>query len=385
MEEVRINRQGEQAIVSGHLWVFSNEVAARPPAAADGEPVRVMGEKGNFLGVGYINTHSLIMVRLLSREEASVDGEFFLRRIGDALKAREGRFAGSFRAVYGESDFLPGLIIDVYGETVVIEIVTAGMERQKALILEAVDGLLSPRAIVIRNDSPSRAEEGLPLYTEVAKGAVNDVIEIQEDDLRFLVDVMKGHKTGFYLDQRENRAVLRELAQGKTFLDVFCYTGAFGVHALYHGARGVTFVDASERALEIAKENVRINGLKNGVFTRGDAFDFLKASSLTFDVIILDPPSFIKSKKKVKEGERGYIDLHRKALRRVRDEGMLMTFSCSHHMKRQRFREIPRIAAYGHADLYLLRDLTQPADHPVLLNVPETEYLKGMLLRVKKR
>ncbi len=385
MEEVRINRQGEQSLVGGHLWVFSNEVVSRPSAVADGEPVRVLGEKGNFLGVGYVNTHSLIMVRLLSRKEENLDEEFFERRIAEALGRRAGRFGGSYRAVYGESDFLPGLIVDVYEGTAVIQIVTAGMEMQKALIVDAVDKLLSPPTIVVRNDSPTRQEEGLSLYTETAKGSVGDVIEIREGDLRFLVDVMKGHKTGFYLDQRENRAEVRGVARDRVFLDAFCYTGAFGVHALHSGARGATFVDASERALDIARENVRINGLQNAVFTKGDVFDFLKATSLTFDVVIVDPPSFIKSRKKIKEGEKGYIDLHRKALRRVRDSGLLMTFSCSHHMRRQRFREVARIAAYGHCDLYLLRDLTQPADHPVLLNIPETEYLKGMLLQVRRR
>ncbi len=385
MEEVKVNKQGEQAVASGHLWIFSNEVAGRPTAIPKGEPVRVLGQKGNLLGVGYINPQSLIMIRMVARHEVTIDGEFFVRRIADALKAREGRFGGSFRAVYGESDFLPGLIVDVYEGHAVIQIQAYGMERQKDLIIAAVDQVLSPRVIVIRNDSPSRLEEGLPQYNETVKGRIEGEVLIQEGPLKFLVDVMAGHKTGFYLDQRDNRAAVEGYVQGRSVLDAFCYTGGFGLYALYYGAREVVFVDASERALELARENVRLNGLGAANFVRGDVFDFLKETGRPFDTIILDPPSFIKSKKKVKEGERGYIDLHRKALRRLTDEGLLFTFSCSHHMRRQRFKEIPRIASYGYADLYLLQEFCQPGDHPVLLNVPETEYLKGLLVRARKR
>jgi 23S rRNA (cytosine1962-C5)-methyltransferase len=385
MEEIRVSRQGEQSVISGHLWIFSNEVTKRPQDLPSGEPVRVAGERGNLLGIGYINTKSLIMVRLLARGDTAVDREFFVRRIGDALRAREGLYQGSFRAVNGESDFLPGLVIDVYGETVVVQMLTYGMERQKEEIVAAADQLLSPRTMVMRNDSPSRIEEGLALYKEVVKGQIEGEITIEEGPLKFLVDVLHGHKTGFYLDQRENRACLERYAGDRSFLDAFCYTGGFGLYALYYGARAVTFVDSSERALELARENVRINGLGSADFVKGDAFEFLKTSERTFDAIIIDPPSFIKSRKKIKEGERGYIDLHKRAFRRLAEAGLLFTFSCSHHMRRQRFKEIPRIAAYGYADLYLIREFSQCGDHPVLLTIPETEYLKGLLLRVKKR
>jgi 23S rRNA (cytosine1962-C5)-methyltransferase len=259
------------------------------------------------------------------------------------------------------------------------------MEGLKSVILGSLKSVFDPRAIVVRNDSPSRKEEGLPLYVEVGHGEVEKEKVITVGPLRFLVDIMSGHKTGFYFDQRENRLLMSGYAQGRTVLDCFSYTGGFGLHALHAGARSVTFVDASSQALDLCRENVRLNGLAGGRFVKADAFDFMKNSPDFYDLVVVDPPSFIKSKKKLKEGERGYIDLNKKALRRVVSDGHLFTFSCSHNMKRSRFRDLLRIAAYGTADLYLLEELGQAGDHPVLLTIPETDYLKGLVLRVKKR
>ena len=284
-----------------------------------------------------------------------------------------------------ESDFLPGLVIDKYEECIVLQSLTAGMERHLETIVEAAQQVLMPGAVVLRNDSPVREEEGLPQYTETLKGDVADGALIRVGPLTFKVDVLGGHKSGFYFDQRENRLLTRDYAGGASVLDCFSYTCGFGLHALYYGARSATFVDSSAKALELGQENMRMNNLSGGEFIRADVFEFLKGSDRLYDLAILDPPSFIKSKKKVKEGEKGYIDLHKKALRRVGENGHLFTFSCSHHMRRQRFRDILRIAAYGHADLYLLRELSQDLDHPVLLTMPETEYLKGLILRVHKR
>ena len=222
-------------------------------------------------------------------------------------------------------------------------------------------------------------------YVEVADGEVEREKVITVGPLRFLTDVMAGHKTGFYFDQRENRFLMAEYAGGKTVLDCFSYTGGFGLYALHAGARSVTFVDASSQALDLCRENVKLNGLSGGRFIKADVFDFLKNAAESYDLVVLDPPSFIKSKKKLKEGERGYIDLNKKALRRVVSDGCLFTFSCSHNMKRARFRDIVRVAAYGNADLYLLRELAQAGDHPILLTLPETDYLKGFVLRVNKR
>lgn len=385
MEQVQVDKGAEESIIAGHLWIFSNQVRSRPAGLPDGEVVEVTGEKGRPLGTGYYNAKSLIAIRLLSRAVVAVNERFFSRAIEEALTLRAGGPAGSFRVVNSESDFLPGLVVDKYEEQVVVQLLTAGMERQREHIIAAVRMVLSPRAVVLRNDSPSRKEEGLPCYIEAADGSVDREAVIKVGPLRFLVDVLSGHKTGFYFDQGENRLLMREFSAGKNVLDLFCYTGGFGLHALYYGARAVTFVDTSAQALDLCRENVRLNGLKGGAFVRADAFTFLKEATEEYEVIVLDPPSFIKSKKKLKEGEKGYIDLHKKALKDLSREGHLFTFSCSYHMKRSRFRDMVRIAAYGHADVYLIRELTQAPDHPVLLTIPETEYLKGLIVRVKKR
>ena len=385
MERVIVDKEGENSITSGHLWVFSNEVRERPADLPAGELVEVHSQKGGFLGIGYINPKSLIMVRMLTRQPVAINQELFEGRISNALKLREGHFEGSFRVVNAESDFLPGLIVDKYEDALAIQLLTWGMERQKEMIVAAVERVLSPKTVVLRNESPSRQDEGLSQYTEVAKGNVEQGMTVRVGPLRFLVDLMTGQKTGFYFDQRENRLLTQEFAAGATVLDCFSYTCAFGLYALHFGARSATFVDSSAKALELGRENMRINRLSGGEFIRGDVFEFLKASDREYDLMILDPPSFIKSRKKVKEGEKGYIDLHKKALRRLANGAHLFTFSCSHHMKRQRFRDVMRIAAYGKADVYLLRELSQCLDHPVLLTIPETEYLKGLIIRVAKR
>jgi 23S rRNA (cytosine1962-C5)-methyltransferase len=385
VEQIRIDKRGEESIVSGHLWVFSNEVKQRSVGLPEGELVEVLGEKDRFLGIGTYNPRSLIALRLLSRERERIDEAFFVQRIEEALKLRADRFGESFRVVNSESDFLPGLVADKYNDQLVVQLLTAGMERQKEPIIKAITRVIKPEAIVLRNDSPSRKEEGLSQYVEVAAGEVEKHTVISVGPLRFLIDVMSGHKTGFYLDQRENHFLMADFASGKTVLDCFSYTGGFGLYALYFGAGSVTFVDASAPALELCRENMKLNRLTGGVFVKADGFDFMKNSTDLYDLIVLDPPSFIKSKKKLKEGEKGYIDLNKKALRRLFQEGHLFTFSCSHNMRRSRFRDMVRVAGYGTADIYLVKELSQSGDHPVLLTIPETDYLKGLVLRVRKR
>ena len=386
LELIQVDKSAEESITAGHLWIFSNQVKVKPAGLQDGAVVEVASERGRLLGTGYYNGKSLIALRMLSRERVKVDDLFFSARIDEALSLRRAaRYEGSFRVVNAESDFLPGLIVDRYEEQVVIQLLTSGMERQREHIVEAVRKTLSPRAVVLRNDSPVRKEEGLPPYVEVVVGQVSRETPIRIGPLRFLVDLLSGHKTGFYLDQRENRLLMEEFAPGRKILDLFCYTGGFGLYALYFGASSVTFVDASSQALEICKENVRLNVLSGASFVKADVFDFLKGTTEAHEVIVLDPPSFIKSKKKLREGEKGYIDLHKKALRILSPGGHVFTFSCSYHMKRSRLRDIVRMAAYGHADIYLIRELSQAADHPVLLTIPETDYLKGLVVRVRKR
>ena len=355
-----------------------------PSPFPDGELVEVATERGRFLGIGTYNPHSLIAVRLLSRDRIAVDEAFFARRIEEALKARAGRYGENFRAVNSESDFLPGLIVDKYEGQIVVQMLTAGMEKQREIIVAAVKSVLSPRAVVIRNDSASRKEEGLSHYIEVADGVVERPAVITVGPLRFLT-FLSGHKTRLLFRSTGKPASRGGFAHGRRVLDLFSYTGGFGLYALHFGARSAVFVDASVQALDICEENCKLNGLKGASFVRSDGFDFLKNSTEEYDLAVLDPPSFIKSRKKIKEGEKGYIDLNKKALRRLSDEGILFTFSCSYHMKRARFRDMIRIAAYGSADLFLIREMSQAGDHPVLLTIPETDYLKGLVVRVRKR
>jgi 23S rRNA (cytosine1962-C5)-methyltransferase len=385
MERVRISKAAEESIRSGHVWIFSNEVVERPQGLEAGDLVRVEGERDSLLGIGYINPKSLIMVRLLSRRDTVINEDFFELRVREALALRGPRFGDSFRVVNSESDFLPGLIVDKYEDYLAVQFLTYGMERFKQAVIAALKRVFAAKAIVLRNDSPSRTEEGRPLYTEVVEGSIDGRVTIKVGALQFLVDLLSGHKTGFYFDQRENRTALKELVPGARVLDLFSYTCGFGLHARLWGAQSVTCVDTSESALEIGRMNMELNGLSGIEFVRHDCFDFLKRANTSYDVIILDPPSFIKSRKKLREGERGYIDVNKRALRKISDKGYLLTFSCSHHMKKSRFRDVVRVAAYGHADLYLIRELSQSADHPIVVNIPETEYLKGLVLRIRKR
>jgi 23S rRNA (cytosine1962-C5)-methyltransferase len=385
METVKISKAAEESILSGHVWVFSNEVTERPQGLEAGDLVRISGERNRFLGTGYINPRSLIMIRLLSRKDEAIDESFFASRLDGAKTLRGSEFGDSFRLVNSEADFLPGLIVDKYEDYLAVQTLTYGMERFKETIVAALKKTYRTQAIILRNDSPYRTEEGLPLYTEVADGSIEGPVTINMGDLRFLVDPLSGHKTGFYFDQRENRKVLKDIVSGASVLDLFSYTCGFGLFAALWGARSVTCVDSSESALDMGRRNMELNGLRGIDFLRHDGFDFLKRTADDYDVIILDPPSFIKSRKKLREGEKGYIDLNKRAMRRIKDNGYLLTFSCSHHMKKSRFRDILRVAAYGYADLYLMRELSQSADHPVLLSIPETEYLKGLVLKIKKR
>ncbi len=385
MERIQIDKGGEESVASGHLWIFSNQVKEKPSSSTDNGLVEVYGEKERFLGIGTFNSRSLIAARLLSRERADIDEAFFSRRIEEALRLRGGRFGESFRVVNSESDFLPGLVVDKYEDRVAVQLLTLGMERQRSAILGAVKKTMAPRGVVLRNDSVSRQEEGLSQYVEVTDGEIDRRTVIRVGPLRFVTDLLGGHKTGFYFDQRDNRFLTAYFAPGKAVLDCFAYTGGFGLYALHFGAKSVAFVDASAQALDICRENMKLNGLKGGEVIKADTFDFLKEANEAYDLIVLDPPSFIKSKKKIKEGERGYIDLNRKALRRLSQDGHLFTFSCSHNMRRSRFRDVVRIAGYGTVDMYLLQELSQAGDHPILLTIPETDYLKGLVLRVRKR
>lgn len=344
--------------------------------------VEVYDRQDRFLGAGYINPNSLIAVRLLTREKERIDSDFFRRRILAAIEYRR-RFALDFdscRLIYSEGDYIPGLIADKYGDCLAVQFLTLGIEKHKDLILNLLDEILSPSAIILRNDSRSRILEGLGLEKRIVKGSLNILPIIKECGVLIEVDPMSGQKTGFFLDQRENRLALSRMCSGGKGLDLFCYTGAWGLQLAVKGMQ-VFFVDDSETALMQAKKNSALNRIEsNCVFVKTEAFDFLKKeveSGNSYEIVVIDPPAFVKSRSKIKEALKGYRDLNSMAMRLVRKGGILATSSCSYHIERTTFLEMLRNAARDcKKSARLLEYRSQSRDHPVLLPVPETEYLK---------
>lgn len=393
MERIRVAKT--KRLLAGHQWVFSNELAQSPAGFAPGQLVELYDARDNFLGVGYVNPQSLISVRVLTRQREEIDAEFFRKRMLAAARFRERFFvrgASAFRLIYSESDRLPGLIVDKYGDVLAVQMLTAGMEAMKEAVLGCMDSLFSPRAIVLRNDSRMRTLEGMPLYKEVVKGQLAPLPVIEEEGVFFEVDPLEGQKTGFFLDQRENRAALGRLVQGGSGLDLFSYAGGWGVHLARAGAEEVTCVDESEKALGMARRNAELNGLSGKMaFARADVFDFLKEmlrdvgddKNKKYDFIVLDPPAFVKSGKKLKEAVKAYTALNGMCMRLLRPGGLLATSSCSWHLGQQEFLDMLREAAQRQAEgrkISLLELRFQGRDHPVLLSMPETGYLKCAFL-----
>ncbi len=386
MEKVVLRRTSR--IIAGHPWVFSNELLNSPKGYEPGELVEIEGKDGAFFGIGYINPCSLISVRLLTRKKEEIDAGFFKRRISDALFYRE-RFykdADSFRAVFSEGDFLPGLIVDKYNWCVSVQMLTAGMEKLSPVVLEAIEDILKPSVIVMRNDSNSRILEGLPLEKKILKGSIETLPVIKDGDAVFEVDPLGGQKTGFFLDQALNRRAFAELAGSGTALDLFCYTGAWAVAIAKKGA-SVTGVDSSASAIAQAQRNADLNGVSgNCSFVKADVFDFVKnevKERREYDAIVLDPPAFVKSKANLKEAARAYRDINAAAMRLVKRRGLLATSSCSYHMDKELFAETLRQSAKDAGKtIRLIEARSQAPDHPILLHVPETEYLKCFILEV---
>ena len=385
-----ILKKGEdKRIRGGHPWVFSNEIGRIEGDKIPGSATEICDAEGRFIGIGYYNPNSLISVRILSRQRVDIDcEEFFREKIETALRLRQALYPGleSFRVVYGEGDFLPGLVVDKYGDFLTVQILTQGMESRRDLVVGALRQIFAPHGIIARNDASVRKLEGLPDTVEVLYGAEPGIIEIMEHGLRFLVDIMGGQKTGHFLDQKSNHLLLDGISAGKNVLDCFCYSGSWGIHAASFGARSVTFIDASERALTLARENAALNGITTPLhFEEADAFDrlrSLRSSSGSFDLVVLDPPAFVKSRKLLKEAEKGYLTINRRAMDILSEGGYLVTCSCSYHMGREMFRDLlTKAARLAGRDMRLVEMRAQAPDHPVLLSVPETEYLKCFLLQ----
>lgn len=387
MEIVHLNRTSR--ILAGHLWVFSNELTESPKGFEPGALVELRDRKDTFLGVGYINPHSLIAARILTHRKEEISPDFFRRRILEALAYRK-RFlkdTSSFRVVFSEGDFLPGLIVDKYDDCISLQILTMGMEKLTDTILGILEEIFSPRVIALRNDSSIRLLEGLQQEKKVIKGSLDRLPVMREGPLRFEMDPMAGQKTGFFLDQRDNRRAFSELLEGGTGLDLFCYAGAWSMHLAAKGAE-VTGIDGSDHAVGQARRNAGINGLSDRCrFLKADVFEFLKgevAGNKLYDFIVLDPPAFAKSKTKTREALRAYREINANAMRLLKEGGLLATSSCSYHIDKESFLEMLRSSARDAGrQARLLEMRSQAKDHPVLLSMPETEYLKCAFLELR--
>ncbi|HYQ48614.1 MAG TPA: class I SAM-dependent rRNA methyltransferase, partial [Thermodesulfovibrionales bacterium] len=344
MQKVHLRRT--KRLHRGHLWIFSNELFESPKDYAPGSFVSVHDMHDVFIGIGYINYHSLISIRLLTRKNEPVDRDFLKRRLSEAVSLR-GRVSGSrdaYRVVYSEGDYLPGLIVDRYGECVVIQFLTSGMESVKDIVIGLVDEMLRPDVIVIRNESRMRNLEGLPLYREVVKGKLDTFPVIREEGVLFEIDPYEGQKTGFFLDQRDNRVRLpKYIRQGKG-LDLFSYIGAWSMHLASAGAE-VTCVDVSERAIAQTNRNAELNGLAERVScVCEDVFAFLErdlqGGERKYDFIVLDPPAFVKSAGRLKEAMKAYREVNALSMRLLKTGGILATSSCSYHLGRALFTEM---------------------------------------------
>ena len=389
-------RPGEaDRIIGGHPWIYSGSVLRLTQPAEEGALVQVKDHRQRFLGVGFYNSKSKINVRLLAPERVTVDEAFFEERIRAALALRQKHLPGatSFRVVNAESDFLSGLIVDKYEDVLVLQTSALGMDQRKKMIASVLEKIFSPCCILERNDTAFRKFEGLGDCNGIMTGSMAGPVTIKMNGLSFEVDLMTGHKTGLYLDQQANYQRVAELAKGANVLDCFSFLGGFGLHAARAGAAHVHMLDQSAEAVAAATRNAQTNGLSAQCsFETVNVFDWLKANTAVnpherviprFDLIVLDPPSFTRSRAAVPDAMRGYKEIHLRALKLLRTGGTLATFCCSHHVDAVMFQEVILAAAYdARRILRRVATYSQSPDHPIIPSIPETEYLKGFAFEV---
>lgn len=379
----------QKRALHGHPWIFSNEVQmdAAAKALTPGSLVTVKTADGRSLGVATFNPHTLVAARLLDRDAGRrIDREFLVKRLKRALAIRERLYDEPFyRLVHAEADGIPGAVIDRFGEVVVAQLNTAGMMRLEPELLAALQAVLAPKAIVLRNDSPARALEGLAEDVRLAAGSLDAAVEVRENDARFEVDLLGGQKTGWFYDQRDNRRFMARLAKEARVLDLYCFVGGFAIEAAVAGAAAVTGVDRSEPALALAARSAALNGIgEHCLFRRGEAFGELQtlaSAGERFDIVIADPPAFVKSKKDLGPGLRGYRKLARLAAGVVAPQGYLFLASCSHNVTPEDFWEaVRRGLEDASRSARLLRSAGAAPDHPVHPHLPESAYLKAVVL-----
>lgn len=388
MKAVYLKKNRHKRVESGHNWVFSNEIERLTDNPETGDIVLVRKTDGHFIGIGFYHAHSLISVRMLAREECEIDGTFFEERMRRAIQLRQQLYpeTDAVRLVHSESDELPGLIVDRFKDVLSIQVHCAGMDQRMETVIGLLHDLLKPRAIIMRNESHLRQIEGLPLYKKISEGP--DPVppfNIVEHDLIYNVDVMEGQKTGFYIDQHDNRLLFRQFIQkGDHVLDAFCNEGGFAMNAAAADAGSVLAIDISEEVLKRGKINTKQNKLASKItFEKADLMKSIQEMSDTFDVINLDPPNFAQNKKSVPPAKRAYRKIHEAALKILKPGGIICTSCCSHHIYPEVFYQTMHEAAQSLGkQLRLLHRGGHPPDHPVLVGMPETEYLKFLVFQL---
>ncbi len=386
---LKLNPGRERRLQAGHLWIFSNEidnVATPLKSFQAGQVVQVISARDQALGLATLNPHCLLCARILTRDAKEIiNVDFFVKRITQALNLRESFYSQPFyRLIYSEGDYLSGLIVDRYDQTLVVQMNTAGMQAQSDNIIEALKTALKPTRIILRNDSSYRLVEGLPQENSIVFGDDQDIF-IEENDTQFSAPALDGQKTAWFYDHRANRAEFIKWVKGKRVLDVYSYLGGWGLEAAKHGAKEVICVDRSKIALEFLEKNATLNGVK--VKTKlGDAFKLLQDladAQEKFDIVIVDPPAFIKSKKEINQGIKGYEKLNRLAMKLIKPQGLLVSASCSLHLSREELLNVIQSAAQqNHGVAQVVYQGAQAYDHPVHPAISETSYLKAFFVRL---
>ncbi|MDL2206206.1 class I SAM-dependent rRNA methyltransferase, partial [Eubacteriales bacterium OttesenSCG-928-N13] len=385
MSRTYIKKTRDSRVRSGHPWVFRSDVERIEGDPQPGDVVEVRSAAGTFLGRAFYNPNSQITLRMLTQHDEPIDAAFFRRRIETAIAYRK-QFCDidSCRLIFAESDFLPALVVDKFGDVLVMQSLSLGLERWKDDIVQILVELLNPRGIYERDDVPVRRLEGMEQLTGVLYGEVPDRVEMTENGIRFMVDVKNGQKTGFFLDQKQNRAAIARMCEDARVLDCFCHNGSFSLHAAKYGARDVLGVDISEEALVVARENAQLNRLDNVSFEAHNCFDHLRQltdAKEKFDLVILDPPAFTKTRSAVPGALRGYKEINLRGLKLVHDGGFLVSCSCSQHVDSQAFISmINQAARDAKRKVRMIEYRTQALDHPILPASPETQYLKCAMM-----
>jgi 23S rRNA (cytosine1962-C5)-methyltransferase len=387
---VRLRKGSKGRIDSIHPWIYKSSLVKVNPGVSQGDIVAVLDGDGKFIGRGYYNIRSDITVRLLTRTDEDIDRNFFEKRISASYEKRKTLLnrTNAYRAVFSEADGLPGLIADIYDDTTVFQMLTLGMEKLKPMLVESIRDVIRPKFLYEKSESPFRKLEGLKDIRTWWGVKGRTLIEIQEGRVKFLVDIEKGHKTGFYLDQRRSRMAMENISKDKKVLDLFCYTGGFGISAAVFGASEVKGIDIKDEWLSLARDNATLNSIKEKtVFVKRDAFKALRdiyASSEKFDIIVLDPPSFAREKESLNSARKGYKDINLLAMKILNIGGILTTFSCSYNMPNEVFSDALKAAARDAGKkITILKRCHQSEDHPIMKAIPETEYLKGYFLKVE--